>query len=165
MITLRHTTVGRTPLDEGSAWCRDFYLTTLTTDIHTTGGIFFILVLFTQNRRRPCKPYPKSLHILCMPRFTTTPVRTSHPPARVTLNCPPILCPFRNPHCTALRRALWWPTWKSSRTHGTQRASAPFRAHNSSKRVAVDPHLKPRGHWDRLTTTLVTQNVSGRMTR
>ena len=28
MVTLRHTTVGRTPLDEWSAWRRDLYLTT-----------------------------------------------------------------------------------------------------------------------------------------
>jgi len=27
-ITLRHTTFGRTPLDEWSAWRRDLYLTT-----------------------------------------------------------------------------------------------------------------------------------------
>jgi hypothetical protein len=34
--TQTHTTVGRTPLDEGSARCRDLYLTTqtLTTDKH-----------------------------------------------------------------------------------------------------------------------------------
>ena len=30
-ITLRHTTLGRTPLDEWSAWCRDLYLTTHNT--------------------------------------------------------------------------------------------------------------------------------------
>jgi len=30
-ITLRHTTVGRTALDERSAQCRDFYLTTHNT--------------------------------------------------------------------------------------------------------------------------------------
>jgi hypothetical protein len=30
-MTPRHTTHGRTPLDEWSAWCRDFYLTTCNT--------------------------------------------------------------------------------------------------------------------------------------
>jgi hypothetical protein len=30
LIILRHTTVGRTPLDEGSARCRDLYLTIQT---------------------------------------------------------------------------------------------------------------------------------------
>jgi hypothetical protein len=37
-----YTTVGRTPLDEGSARCRDLYLTTQTlhkTNIHALGGI------------------------------------------------------------------------------------------------------------------------------
>jgi hypothetical protein len=37
-----HTTVSRTPLDEGSARCRDLYLTTQTlykTNIHPPGGI------------------------------------------------------------------------------------------------------------------------------
>jgi hypothetical protein len=40
-ITLRHTTVGRTPLDEGSARQRDLYLTTqtLTRNTHDTSGI------------------------------------------------------------------------------------------------------------------------------
>jgi hypothetical protein len=40
--TQAHTTVGRTPLDEGSAGRRDFYLTTQTlykTNIHAPGGI------------------------------------------------------------------------------------------------------------------------------
>ena len=38
--TLRHTTIGRTFLDEWSARRRDFYLTTtLTTDIHSPCGI------------------------------------------------------------------------------------------------------------------------------
>jgi choline dehydrogenase-like flavoprotein len=40
--TQAHTTVGRTPLDEGSARRRDLYLTTETlykTNIHATGGI------------------------------------------------------------------------------------------------------------------------------
>jgi hypothetical protein len=35
-ITLRHTTLRRTPLDEGSARCRDLYLKTQT---YATGGI------------------------------------------------------------------------------------------------------------------------------
>jgi hypothetical protein len=44
LITLRHTTVGRTPLDEGSARRRDLYLTTQTLykrpkKIHARGGI------------------------------------------------------------------------------------------------------------------------------
>jgi hypothetical protein len=42
MITLRHTTIGRTPLDEWSAGRRELYLTTHNTHkrhIHTTGGI------------------------------------------------------------------------------------------------------------------------------
>jgi hypothetical protein len=41
-ITLRHTTLGRTPLDEWSARHRDLYLTTHNkhnTNIHATGGI------------------------------------------------------------------------------------------------------------------------------
>ena len=41
-ITLRHTTLGRTPLDERSARRRDLYLTTHNThktDIHAPGGI------------------------------------------------------------------------------------------------------------------------------
>jgi hypothetical protein len=47
-ITLRHTTLGGTPLDELSAQCRDLYLTTHSThkrererdrDIHAPGGI------------------------------------------------------------------------------------------------------------------------------
>jgi hypothetical protein len=40
--TQAHTTVGRTPLDEGSARRRDLYLTTQTlyeTNIHAPGGI------------------------------------------------------------------------------------------------------------------------------
>jgi hypothetical protein len=40
---IRHTTLGRTPLDEGSARRRDLYLTTQQhsqeTDIHASGGI------------------------------------------------------------------------------------------------------------------------------
>jgi hypothetical protein len=43
MITLRHTTLGRTPLDEWSGRRRDLYLTThkhsQETDIHAPGGI------------------------------------------------------------------------------------------------------------------------------
>jgi hypothetical protein len=40
-ITLRHTTLGRTPLDECSARRRDLYLTTHNAHkrIHTPGGI------------------------------------------------------------------------------------------------------------------------------
>jgi hypothetical protein len=41
-ITLRHTAVGRTPLDEWSARRKDLYLTTYNThktDIHSPGGI------------------------------------------------------------------------------------------------------------------------------
>jgi hypothetical protein len=43
-ITLRHTTLGRPPLDEGSVCRRDHYLNNKTqhsqdTDIHTPGGI------------------------------------------------------------------------------------------------------------------------------
>jgi hypothetical protein len=41
-ITLRHTTLSRTPLDEWSARCRDLYLTkqhSQETDIHACGGI------------------------------------------------------------------------------------------------------------------------------
>jgi hypothetical protein len=41
-ITLRYTTLGRTPLDEWSARRRDFYLTTQLSqekDIHAFGGI------------------------------------------------------------------------------------------------------------------------------
>jgi hypothetical protein len=42
-ITLRHTTIGRTPLDEGSARRRDLYLTTHNTvqetNIRASGGI------------------------------------------------------------------------------------------------------------------------------
>ena len=38
-ITLRHTTVSRTPLDELSARRIHLYLTTLTTDIHDPDGI------------------------------------------------------------------------------------------------------------------------------
>jgi hypothetical protein len=34
-----HTTNGRTPLDEGSARRRDFYVTTLTTDLYVPGEI------------------------------------------------------------------------------------------------------------------------------
>jgi hypothetical protein len=67
MVThIRHTTIGRTPLDEGPARRRDLYLTTQysqETDIHALGGI---------------------------------------------------------------------------------------RAHDPSKRAAVDPRLRPHGHWDRL---------------
>ena len=37
--TQRRITVGRTPLDEGSARYRDLYLTTLTTDTRAPGGI------------------------------------------------------------------------------------------------------------------------------
>jgi hypothetical protein len=40
--TQAHTTVGRTPLDKGSAHRRDLYLTTQTlykTNIHAPGGI------------------------------------------------------------------------------------------------------------------------------
>ena len=43
-----HTTVGRTPLDKGSAHRRDFYVTTLTTDIHAPG------------RNRTCNPSKRS---------------------------------------------------------------------------------------------------------
>ena len=43
LITLRHSTLGRTPVDEGSARSRDLYLTTHNTeqetDIHAPGGI------------------------------------------------------------------------------------------------------------------------------
>jgi len=41
LITLRHTTVGRTPLDEGSARRKYLYMTntTLTTDIKASRGI------------------------------------------------------------------------------------------------------------------------------
>jgi hypothetical protein len=39
----RHTTLGRTPLDEGpAARYRDLYLTTHNTRIHALGGIFFV---------------------------------------------------------------------------------------------------------------------------
>jgi hypothetical protein len=46
---LRHTTLGRTPLDEGPARRRDLYLTTHNThkrDIHSPGWIFFFLSRF-----------------------------------------------------------------------------------------------------------------------
>jgi len=41
MITLRHTTLGRTPLSKWSALCRDLYPTNNThdRDIHAPGGI------------------------------------------------------------------------------------------------------------------------------
>ena len=48
----RHTPIGRTPLDEGSARCRIFYLTTHTTNTHTPppaaffGALFVLVSLF-----------------------------------------------------------------------------------------------------------------------
>jgi hypothetical protein len=33
-----------------------------------------------------------------------------------------------------------------------------IRTHNPSKRAAVDPRLRPRGHWDRLYLTLSPTN-------
>jgi hypothetical protein len=33
-----------------------------------------------------------------------------------------------------------------------------IRTHNPSKRAAVDPRLRPRGHWDRQTSTIPLRN-------
>jgi len=67
--------------------------------------------------------------VLCMLRicrYTATPVRTSPPPQRGTLNCPHTPSPFRIQHCHCTpRRVLRWNSWTSSRTDWTVRASAP----------------------------------------
>jgi len=54
-ITLRHTTLGRTPLDEWSAGQRDLYLTTHNTHIHAPDRIW------THNPSKQassCRPTP-----------------------------------------------------------------------------------------------------------
>ena len=58
-----HTTVGRTPLGEGSARHRDLYLTTHDTHIHAPSGIFFSLNLSVL--LRPYCPAFCLLSLLC----------------------------------------------------------------------------------------------------
>jgi hypothetical protein len=50
-------------------------------------------------------------------------------------------------------------------THNTHKRQTRIETHNPSKRAAVDPRLRPRGHWDRLAspvymTTKQTKEVS-----
>jgi hypothetical protein len=59
--------------------------------------------------------------------------------------------------------------WSSRRrdfyltTHNTQQknfhAVGGFRTHDRSRRAAVDLRVRPRGHWDRLCSHLINQNV------
>jgi hypothetical protein len=122
-ITIRHTTLGRTPLHEWSARRRNLYLTTHNTHKRQTSmppaGFFFPVPLFPFDPFRTFKSFrPSSCHlwpILVLIQLT----QHKHP------------CP------------------------------GGIRTHNPSKRAAADPHLSPRGHWDRqLTLHLAFQNTA-----
>jgi len=71
-ITLRHTTLGRTPLDEGSARCRDLYLT--THNIHKRQPPMFGSEVFEQQfqqtRGRRPTPYTARPLGLAVMNFT-----------------------------------------------------------------------------------------------
>jgi hypothetical protein len=48
--------------------------------------------------------------------------------------------------------SLYVPYYRIYDKHNTNiHAPGGIRTHNPSKREAVDPRLRPRGHWDRLT--------------
>jgi hypothetical protein len=94
-ITLRHTTVGRTPLDEGSTRRRDLYLTTHNTHNRQTSmptpGFFFVrgfsplihfFVLF--------KSFSSfmSLYVQCCRPYTTNTTQTSMPSVGFELAIP-----------------------------------------------------------------------------
>jgi hypothetical protein len=49
--------------------------------------------------------------------------------------------------CSARRRDLYLTTYNIHKRH--IHALWGIRTHNPSKRAAADPHLRPRGHWDR----------------
>jgi hypothetical protein len=53
--------------------------------------------------------------------------------------------------------SLYVPYYRPYNKHNTNiHASGGIRTRNPSKRAAVDPRLRPRGHWDRLTHYLRT---------
>jgi hypothetical protein len=52
MISLRHTTLGRTPLDERSAQIRDLYLTINTHKRHILAGVGFEPAFPASERRQ-----------------------------------------------------------------------------------------------------------------
>jgi hypothetical protein len=69
---------------------------------------------------------------------------------------------------STLGRTLWTsdhPTHRPlpNKTHHSQEtdihASGGIRTHYPSKRVAADPRLRPRGHWDRLRRISLSINV------
>jgi hypothetical protein len=46
--------------------------------------------------------------------------------------------------------SLYVPNYRPYNKHNTNiHAPGGIRTHNPSKRAAVDPSFKPRGHWDR----------------
>jgi hypothetical protein len=108
----RHTTLGRTPLDEWPARRRDLYLTTHNTHKRQTSmplAEFFLSLSFPL------------IHFCTFKSFL-----------HVTL-CS-ILLSLHNKHNTNIH------------------APGGILTHNPSKRAAVDPRLRPRGHWDRQTS-------------
>jgi hypothetical protein len=59
--------------------------------------------------------------------------------------------------CSARRWALYLTTHNTHKRHPCPRG---IRTHNPSKPAAADPRLKPRGHWDRLISSLRLQRWS-----
>jgi hypothetical protein len=48
-------------------------------------------------------------------------------------------------------------TWQHTTTHNRHHPyTGGIQTHNPSKRAAADPRLRPRGHWDRRSGSLVT---------
>ena len=64
-------------------------------------------------------------------------------------------------HITLVRTLDEWSTWRRDfhlTTHNTDKDILPpsgIRTRNPRKRSAADPHIKPRGRWDRLSNYLI----------
>jgi hypothetical protein len=52
-------------------------------------------------------------------------------------------------HCTSDQLVAETSTWQHTTLTRDRHAHGEIRTHNPSKRAAVDPRLRPRGHWDR----------------
>jgi hypothetical protein len=62
---------------------------------------------------------------------------------------------FKGDKSKVVRRTFWLikvvPTWKKFE----KRSSSGFPTHNLSRQAAADPHLRPRGHFDRKASFLL----------
>jgi hypothetical protein len=54
--------------------------------------------------------------------------------------------------------SLYVPYYRPYKHNTNIHAPGGIRTHDPSKRAAVDPRLRPHGHWDRLLTGLAELN-------